>query len=394
MGVILLWARFFGPKPPLNPPQSNRPAQSAPAQTGSVPAIAPAATKPATSNVPAAPVNVPPRADTEERTIVVENSLYRVEFSNRGAVVKSWQLKQYKDDAKPPRVLDLVHPDASQQMGSWPFSLVLDDEQLESAANSGLYQVSTSGDVLQAPADAEFTWSDGHLEITKHFRFDHSYVVRVEMTAKLNGAPILAGLAWRGGFGDLTVVNPAPVETVSTYSSESGKLTDLSYKKLEGPEKWERLHGHRGPLLHGGVFAGEWGRSRKSTNAVLESVPYDPGGGKRNAGGRPGNSDGDSKYSATRGTACLCRTERLRRAEEDEPAAARAGEFRVARVHRGPVVPCAEVAAQIHSQLGLGDHPSYAGRQHAAFPAAHLELQNNAEDAARGARNQSDSGKI
>jgi YidC/Oxa1 family membrane protein insertase len=64
--------------------------------------------------------------------------------------------------------------------------------------------------------------------------------VRVEMTAKLNGAPILAGLAWRGGFGDLTVVNPAPVETVSTYSSESGKLTDLSYKKLEGPEKWGR----------------------------------------------------------------------------------------------------------------------------------------------------------
>jgi YidC/Oxa1 family membrane protein insertase len=185
-------------------------------------------------------VNVPPRADIEERTIVVENSLYRVEFSNRGAVVKSWQLKQYKDDAKPPRVLDLVHPDASQQMGSWPFSLVLDDEQLESAANSGLYQVSTSGDVLQAPADAEFTWSDGHLEITKHFRFDHSYVVRVETTAKLNGAPILAGLAWRGGFGDLTVVNPAPVETVSTYSSESGKLTDLSYKKLEGPEKWGR----------------------------------------------------------------------------------------------------------------------------------------------------------
>jgi YidC/Oxa1 family membrane protein insertase len=240
MGVILLWARFFGPKPPLNPPQTSRPSQSAPAQAGSSPASAPATAKPAAANVPATPVNVPPRAETQERTIVVENSLYRVEFSNRGAVVKSWQLKQYKDDAKPPRMLDLVHPDAAQQMGGWPFSLVLDDEQLESAANSGLYQVSVSGDVLQAPADAEFTWSDGHLEITKHFQFDHSYVVRVETTAKLNGAPILAGLAWRGGFGDLTVVNPAPVETVSTYSSEGGKLTDLTHKKLEGPEKWGR----------------------------------------------------------------------------------------------------------------------------------------------------------
>jgi YidC/Oxa1 family membrane protein insertase len=240
MGVILLWARFFGPKPPLNPPQTSRPSQSAPAQAGSSPASAPATAKPAAANVSAAPVNVPPRAESQERTIVVENSLYRVEFSNRGAVVKSWQLKQYKDDAKPPRMLDLVHPDAAQQTGGWPFSLVLDDEQLESAANSGLYQISANGDVLQAPADAEFTWSDGHMEITKHFRFDHSYVVRVETTAKLNGAPILAGLAWRGGFGDLTVVNPAPVETVSTYSSEGGKLTDLTHKKLEGPEKWGR----------------------------------------------------------------------------------------------------------------------------------------------------------
>jgi YidC/Oxa1 family membrane protein insertase len=240
MGVILLWARFFGPKPPINPPQENRPAQSTPAQTGSFPASAPTTAKPTAANVPAAPVNVPPRTDSQERTIVVENSLYRVEFSNRGAVVKSWQLKQYKDDAKPPRVLDLVHRDAAQQTGGWPFSLLLDDEQLESAANSGLYQVSTSGDVLQAPAEAEFTWSDGHLEITKHFRFDHSYVVRVETTAKLNGAPILAGLAWRGGFGDLTVTNPIPVETVTTYFSENGKLTNFPHKKLEGPEKWGR----------------------------------------------------------------------------------------------------------------------------------------------------------
>jgi YidC/Oxa1 family membrane protein insertase len=63
-------------------------------------------------------------------------------------------------------------------------------------------------------------------------------VVRVETIVKLNGTPVKSGIAWRGGFGDLTVSNPAPVETVSTFSSEGGKLTDLPYKKLEGPEKW------------------------------------------------------------------------------------------------------------------------------------------------------------
>ena len=30
-GVIILWARFFEPKPPVQPTQANRPAQSAPA---------------------------------------------------------------------------------------------------------------------------------------------------------------------------------------------------------------------------------------------------------------------------------------------------------------------------------------------------------------------------
>jgi YidC/Oxa1 family membrane protein insertase len=243
MGVILLWARFFAPKAPLVPPQANRPAQSAPASAGS-PASASSSTSQvtphgtATTVAAAAAVNVPAKSDSQERTIVVENNLYRVEFSNHGGVVKSWQLKNYTDDAKPPRVLDVVHPDAATQTGGWPFAVVLDDAQLESAANEGLYQISSPASSLSAPADVEFSWSDGHLEITKRFHFDHSYVVRAETSAKLNGAPITAGLAWLGGFGDLTVTNPAPIDTVSTFYTENGKVTNVAAKKLDGPEKW------------------------------------------------------------------------------------------------------------------------------------------------------------
>jgi YidC/Oxa1 family membrane protein insertase len=242
MGVILVWAKYFGPKPPAQLPQTNRPAQSAPAIPG------PAATPPAvaTAQAPAKapaisaakPVSVTPKSASEERSIVIENSLYRVEISNRGGVVKSWQLKNYKDDSKPQRVLDVVHPDASQETGGWPFSVVLDDEQLQNAANGGLFQVSTSESTLHAPADLEFAWSDGHLEVTKHFRFDHTYVVRVDTSVKLDGRPLTAGLGWLGGFGDVTVTNPAPVETVSTYYSEGGKITNFQHKKLEGLDKW------------------------------------------------------------------------------------------------------------------------------------------------------------
>jgi len=197
---------------------------------------------------------MPPKTDSQERTIVVESSLYRVEISNRGGVVKSWQLKKYKDDCSyGQRTLDLVQngqkdcsksteKDVPRETEGWPFALVLDDAQLEAQANSALYVADAAAAVpagpLSAPADLQFVWSDGHLEVTKTFKFDHSYVVRVEATAKYNGAPIKAGLAWLGGFGDLTVSNPAPVDTVTTFYSEGGKLTDLPHKKLEGPEKW------------------------------------------------------------------------------------------------------------------------------------------------------------
>jgi YidC/Oxa1 family membrane protein insertase len=239
--VIILWAKFFGPKPPVQPPQSNRPAVTAPAAPGAatpVPANPSQAPAIASAIAPAAAASVAVKHASQERTIVVENSLYRVEISNSGAVVRSWQLKNYKDDAKPQRVLDVVHPEASQQTGGWPFSVVLDDAQLQNAANAGLYQISSDGTTLHAPAEVEFAWSDGHLEVTKHFRFDHTYVVRVEASVKLNGSPIPAGIGWLGGFGDLTVTNPAPIETVSTYYSEGGKISTFLHKKLDGEEKW------------------------------------------------------------------------------------------------------------------------------------------------------------
>lgn len=269
MAVILLWAKFFAPKPPANSPETNKPTVTAPASSNpaaplpSTVPTSPSANKPgaplhagvATAISPPSAAAMPPKAATQERTIVVENALYRVEISNRGGVVKSWQLKRYKDDAKPPRVLDVVHPEASTQVGGWPFALVLEDPQLEAQVNSALYvagipqsgapqkdipayTASLPAGPLEAPTALQLAWSDGHLEVTKSFQFDHSYVMRVETAVKLNGSPLQAGLAWLGGFGDLTVHDPAPVESVYTFYGENGSLTALPYKKLEGPEKW------------------------------------------------------------------------------------------------------------------------------------------------------------
>ena len=247
VAVILVWTKFFAPKPPAYQPPKEQPAATAPATSGgSQTANTATNTTPATKAAPGAtsvtagtaPTAVVPVADSQERTIVVENALYRVEFSNRGAVVKSWQLKKYKDDAKPQRVLDLVHPETAAKTDGWPFSLVFDDPALETAANTGLYKISSDSTSLEAPADLTFTWSDGHLEVTKKFRFDHSYVVDVETTSTYNGGRLIAGLAWRGGFGDVTVTDPAPSTTLQTYYSENGKLSYFLEKKLETADKW------------------------------------------------------------------------------------------------------------------------------------------------------------
>ena len=243
MLVILLWIKFFAPKPPVAPPQP-KPVISAPQTPSAVSPTPSAQASPGKGPSTSKPVSAPVAAisDSQENSIIVQSDLYRVEISNRGAVVKSWQLSKYTDDNKPPRVLDVVHPEASQQVGGWPFALVLDNADLEKTANNGLFKLVSgstgNANPISAPADLQFSWSDGHLEITKHIHFDNSYVVRVDATAKLDGKPIQAGLAWLGGFGDLTVKDPAPIETVNTFYSESGKITTYPYKKLEGSDHW------------------------------------------------------------------------------------------------------------------------------------------------------------
>ncbi|HWZ24312.1 MAG TPA: membrane protein insertase YidC, partial [Verrucomicrobiae bacterium] len=203
MLVILLWIKFFAPKPPVVPPQP-KPVISVPQTPSTASPATPGTTRSSSTKNSSTlnPVSAPVTAisDSQESSIVIQSDLYRVEISNRGAVVKSWQLSKYMDDNKPQRVLDVVHPEAAQQIGGWPFSLVLDNTDLEKTANNGLFKL-VSGNAgnanpISVPADLQFSWSDGHLEITKHFHFDNTYVVHVDATAKLDGKPIQSGLAW------------------------------------------------------------------------------------------------------------------------------------------------------------------------------------------------------
>jgi len=233
--VIAAWSLIYKPPQPspANPAAVTTNSASLPAQ-GAVSASVPAEKKAA---APVAPVTM--RGASAENSIVIESDLYHVEISNRGGVVKSWQLKKFTDDHKPPRTLDLVHAEAAQASGNWPFSLALDDPQQETAANNALFEITSAGKVpdagavLHAPAEVTLSWSDGHLEVTKTLKFDASYIVAVKTTATLDGMPLRTSLVWSGGFGDVTAYRAAAQTNV--FTSVAGKLNTLAVKNLGKP---------------------------------------------------------------------------------------------------------------------------------------------------------------
>src|SRR5277367_2587244 len=284
--ILFAWGHFY--KPPVPPPQSNpvqtsAPLNQQPSQQGSAqPGVAgnASSTHAAKSGGTATSANPSVVEASEAKTVVVESALYRVELSNRGGVVKTWQLNKYFDDQKPPHPLDLVNDSVAQELG-WPFSLVLTDPQLEAKANSALYQVQAvsaavvatekgdSGSIaaavaaaraaatnggqgpLEAPIKIIFHWSDGHLDVTKTLNFTLNYETTVEVAVTLDGKPQPAAVAWRGGFGDKAVYNAAQLVTV--YYKTGGKLNLLQYKKLGVSGNQSQPAIQYGPLEFAGV---------------------------------------------------------------------------------------------------------------------------------------------
>jgi YidC/Oxa1 family membrane protein insertase len=151
--MVVIVAIFFGAQ--LYHARMN-PQPAAPAVTttqtsdqtiqSNAPAYVPPAAQPATASasVPAAPVV----QAAAESTTVVENELYRITFSNRGAQVISWILKQSTDDQGKP--LDLVPQHAAKILG-YPLSLYTYDGVTMSIAgasrNAGVVTLTVNGNL-------------------------------------------------------------------------------------------------------------------------------------------------------------------------------------------------------------------------------------------------------
>jgi YidC/Oxa1 family membrane protein insertase len=219
----------YGPKTPESPQQTqNVPVNPAPAAALS---SAPAVTVPAGAGTT--------QASSESETIV-ENGLYRIRFTNRGGQVKSWVLKKFKDDKGQP--LELVNTTAAEKYG-FPLSLWSYDESLRNKLNSALYvQTPDAGDALAAPAVISFEYSDPDVTVRKTFRFDHSYLVKVETSVAQKGSTVSAFPMWPAGFGDET--SPASYAASRIEYQNGNDVERLALKKvvggatIRGPFNW------------------------------------------------------------------------------------------------------------------------------------------------------------
>ncbi|MEJ5369563.1 MAG: membrane protein insertase YidC [Bryobacteraceae bacterium] len=274
MGLVLFASQYFLPKP-APPPQRKATPAAQPAPQAQPPA-APAQT-PAPAETPASKPAAPPAperiAAEKEETHVLETSVYRIVFSNRGAAIRSWVLKRYRDSAGNP--VELVNPAAAPKAG-WAYSYVFPREKPATDLNGALFAVSQPD-----PLTIEFRYNDGTTAALKRFRFEQNFY-RGQLLSEVSsaGRPIEHHLAWRGGFGDRTVHNPTGVQKTVYYDAAKQKLVE---EGVHSPDK--------GPLSTSGAFhfagiedtyfaavALPRGESSIEFTAWSDVVPENPGG--------------------------------------------------------------------------------------------------------------------
>ena len=186
---------YFSPRP--EPPQP----PAAPVEDSvSAPEQAPAGDAEET----AAPVLTVPSDQLieagREETVIVETDTFRVEFSNRGAAVKHWILKNYKDAAGNP--LDLVHQGGAQRFGQ-PLSIVRIGGERFEGSDEALFNVNPGPAVRRAPESVVFEYAKDGLGIRKSFRFQtEGHVVQMDTEVTEGGRTQRHLVTWSGGFGD------------------------------------------------------------------------------------------------------------------------------------------------------------------------------------------------
>ena len=162
------------------------------------------------------------QAAESEQEIIVESDTFVVRFSNRGAVVTSWVLKEYvAADGEP---LDLVHAGGAKNHG-YPFGLALSGGQPVAEINQALFVVNDGFSKRSAPTTVSFEYSDGVHTVRKSFSFQsEGYLVEITSELSESGQARSHLLTWPGGFGDTAQPDDQMYSTTFYYDPSQREL--------------------------------------------------------------------------------------------------------------------------------------------------------------------------
>jgi YidC/Oxa1 family membrane protein insertase len=192
------------------------------------------------AGTPALEASQPTLASSSEQETVVDGPLVHAVFSNRGGVLKSWRLKNYRDDkGEPLELIPSITNDAVR-----PFTLDSPDAAAAASLRGALFKPST--DSLQiGPAGGTLTFEYGDasgLTARKAFTFsnDKPYEVGFAADVKRDGAPIATAVRWGPALGTGVVSGGmiyAPSPQPVFY--KDGKTTRLKIGDLQAQHSVE-----------------------------------------------------------------------------------------------------------------------------------------------------------
>jgi YidC/Oxa1 family membrane protein insertase len=173
--VLLGWSYFF---------QKPAPKKQAPAvQTDQIKdqAVKPETVQPAVQ----VPTEIPPATQASTASdVVVETDLYKAVFSSEGGIIKSWELKNFKDNSKMPVFL-LKSPGSIPPLG-----MLLDGEKssmlLKAVYEPNVTHISLSKD--HNTGELVFAYSDSTVSIKKKFIF-HNDDYKVDLSIETVNIP-------------------------------------------------------------------------------------------------------------------------------------------------------------------------------------------------------------
>ena len=248
--VLFVYQSYFAPPPPVAP-VGDTTVITTPGVPGAAAVAGPPPASPAAAPVPSGSAVLVGEGD--ERDITVDTQTVRAVFTNRGARLRSWVLKNYLNDNGEP--LDLVPRPENVNQALTPFSLRFDDSALASRVNGGLFKSSSPStvDATSGAATVSFEWQDAEgVQVTKTFTLEpEGYIVNASVQARRGDQVLNPGIDWGPGLGDDIAYSPRGGFMQPSYSTPAEALvhTDGNVVRLPGTGPATQS----GPFLYAGI---------------------------------------------------------------------------------------------------------------------------------------------